>query len=95
MAAGVADRNATVTTALGYADADDVRVFAGALHGVLAVEPRGQGGFGYDAIFVPAGSTLTFAKMSSEQKNVISHRRLAVDALRDDLGLSAPHRLHG
>lgn len=88
MAADVADRSATVTTALGYADETGVRVFAGTIHGSLTTGPRGNGGFGYDSIFVPAGNTLTFAEMSSEQKNAISHRRLAADALREYLGLA-------
>jgi XTP/dITP diphosphohydrolase len=88
MAAGVADRSATVTTALGYADATGVRVFTGTLQGRLTTERRGDGGFGYDSIFAPAGSDRTFAEMSSKQKNAISHRRLAVDALREEFGLS-------
>ncbi|ABW12032.1 non-canonical purine NTP pyrophosphatase, rdgB/HAM1 family [Parafrankia sp. EAN1pec] len=88
MAAGVADRSAAVTTALGYADDTGVRVFTGTVHGILTTEPRGNGGFGYDTVFAPAGATLTFAEMSSEQKNAISHRRLAVDALRKGLGIS-------
>jgi XTP/dITP diphosphohydrolase len=87
MAVPIADRTATVTTALGYADADGVRVFTGTLHGVLTTEQRGQGGFGYDSIFAPDGGNLTFAEMTSDQKNAISHRRLAVDALRQGLGL--------
>jgi non-canonical purine NTP pyrophosphatase (RdgB/HAM1 family) len=87
MAAGVTDRTATVTTALGYADPTGVRVFTGTLQGTLATERRGNSGFGYDSIFVPANGTLTFAEMSSEQKNAISHRRLAVDELRKGLGL--------
>ncbi|OAA20794.1 non-canonical purine NTP pyrophosphatase, RdgB/HAM1 family, partial [Frankia sp. EI5c] len=68
MAAGVADRSATATTALGYADATGVRVFTGTVRGTLTTEPRGSGGFGYDTIFVPAGSALTLAEMSSEEK---------------------------
>jgi non-canonical purine NTP pyrophosphatase (RdgB/HAM1 family) len=88
MAAGVTDRSATVTTALGYADANGVRVFTGILQGTLTTERRGDGGFGYDSIFVPAGSNLTFAEMSSKQKNAISHRRLAVEELRKGLGIS-------
>lgn len=83
MAAGISDRTATVTTALGYADSEGVQVFTGTLHGHLATVPRGQNGFGYDSIFVPEGNTLTFAEMSSEQKNSLSHRRRAVDALRE------------
>jgi len=88
MAAGVNDRSATVTTALGYADANGVGVFTGILQGTLTTERRGDGGFGYDSIFVPAGSDLTFAEMSSKQKNAISHRRLAVEELRKGLGIS-------
>ncbi|MCK9931399.1 non-canonical purine NTP pyrophosphatase [Frankia sp. Mgl5] len=89
MAAGVVDRSAVVTTALGYADAAGVRVVTGTLHGVLTTEPRGSGGFGYDSIFAPAGSALTFAEMPSADKNRVSHRWLAADALRKDLGLPA------
>jgi XTP/dITP diphosphohydrolase len=88
MAAGILDRTATVTTALGYADADGIRIFTGTLSGTLANERRGDGGFGYDSIFVPDGGNLTFAEMSSEHKNSISHRRLAVDELRKGLGLT-------
>jgi XTP/dITP diphosphohydrolase len=86
MAAGVADRSATVTTALGYADAEGVRVFTGTLDGLLATEQRGEGGFGYDSIFAPGDGSLTFAEMTSDQKNAISHRRLAVEALRKEFG---------
>jgi XTP/dITP diphosphohydrolase len=88
MAAGLADRRATVTTALGYADAAGVRVFQGALTGSLALEPRGGSGFGYDAIFVPGRGLRTFAEMTSQQKNQISHRRIAVDVMREELGLA-------
>jgi non-canonical purine NTP pyrophosphatase (RdgB/HAM1 family) len=88
MAAGVSDRSATVTTALGYADEAGVRAFTGTLNGVLTTELRGEGGFGYDPIFLPEGHDRTFAEMSSEEKNEISHRRLAVDELRKGLGLS-------
>jgi non-canonical purine NTP pyrophosphatase (RdgB/HAM1 family) len=87
MAAGVTDRTATVTTALGYADAHGVRVFTGTLPGTLTTERRGEGGFGYDSIFMPQSSDLTFAEMSSDQKNAISHRRLAVEELRKGLGI--------
>lgn len=89
MAANIEDRSATVTTALGYADENGVRVFTGTLSGMLTTQRRGEGGFGYDSIFVPKGSNLTFAEMSSEQKNAISHRRLAVEELRKGLGMSS------
>jgi XTP/dITP diphosphohydrolase len=88
MAAGLADRRATVTTALGYADDAGVRIFQGAVSGSLAAEPRGSNGFGYDAIFVPSSGHRTFAEMTSQEKNQVSHRRLAVQAMRDGLGLT-------
>lgn len=87
MAVGLTDRAATVTTALGYADSTGVQVFTGTLQGVLTAERRGAGGFGYDSIFIPTNSSLTFAEMSSQQKNSISHRRLAVDQLRKALNV--------
>jgi non-canonical purine NTP pyrophosphatase (RdgB/HAM1 family) len=91
MAAGLTDRRATVTTALGYADADadGVQVFTGTVNGILATEPRGTSGFGYDAIFIPDTDPghRTYAQMTSEEKNKISHRRRAVEAMRTGLGL--------
>lgn len=86
MAVDVIDRSATVTTALGYADSAGVQVFTGTLHGTLATKPRGDNGFGYDSIFVPSNSELTFAEMSGDGKNAMSHRKLAVDALRSAIG---------
>ena len=90
MAAGLTDRRAAVSTALGYATADGVRVFQGTVNGTLATEPRGTSGFGYDAIFIPDTDPghRTYAQMTSEEKNKISHRRRAVDEMRSVLGLT-------
>lgn len=82
MASNVTERAATVTTALGFMDGNGVQVFTGSVSGRLATRARGTNGFGYDSIFIPDGSDLTFAEMSPEQKNRVSHRRLAVDAMR-------------
>lgn len=89
MAAGLTDRRATVTVALGYADGSGVRVFEGTVDGVLATAPRGTFGLGYDSIFMPDGDSghRTYAEMTFEEKNKISHRRLAVEAMRKGLGL--------
>ncbi len=90
MAAGLTDRSATVSTALGYATANGVRVFQGTVVGSLAAEPRGTSGFGYDSIFIPDthSSGRTYAQMTSEEKNKISHRRRAVEEMRNALGLA-------
>jgi XTP/dITP diphosphohydrolase len=74
--------------ALGYADAAGRPIFQGAVSGSLAAEPRGSKCFGYDAIFVPGNGHRTFAEMTSQEKNQVSHRRLAVQAMRDGLGLT-------
>ena len=60
----------------------------GRTDGVLAEHPRGTGGFGWDAIFVPDGETRTFAEMSGEEKDRISHRRRAWEKLALKLGPS-------
>jgi len=56
-------------------------VETGALVGVLATEPRGTGGFGYDPALVPAGEQRTCAELSPAEKNAISHRGQAFRAL--------------
>ncbi len=56
-------------------------VSEGAVYGRLIRQPRGTNGFGYDPIFVPDGSELTTAEMSSAAKDAISHRGRALRAL--------------
>ncbi len=51
--------------------------------GILLTAPRGAGGFGYDPLFVPDGTTMTFAEMPPELKNRISHRAKALARLRE------------
>jgi XTP/dITP diphosphohydrolase len=60
-------------------------VFEGFVEGKIVEPPRGSGGFGYDPIFEPKGFNQTFAEMTPESKNQISHRARAVAALREGL----------
>jgi XTP/dITP diphosphohydrolase len=53
----------------------------GAWEGSIAQVPRGAGGFGYDPIFVPAGSERTAAELAPSEKNAVSHRARALRAL--------------
>jgi XTP/dITP diphosphohydrolase len=53
----------------------------GSVEGTIAEEPRGDGGFGYDAVFVPAGERRTFAEMTPAEKAAVSHRGRALRAL--------------
>jgi XTP/dITP diphosphohydrolase len=59
-----------------------VGTFEGAIEGTIVDQPRGAAGFGYDPIFQPAGSVRTFAELSSDEKNQISHRAKAIRFLR-------------
>lgn len=54
--------------------------------GVIAEEPRGEGGFGYDPLFIYEPAGLTFAEMGAEEKNKVSHRGRALKRVRDLLG---------
>jgi len=56
-------------------------LFEGICKGYIADEEKGEGGFGYDPIFIPDGAAASFAQMSLEEKNKYSHRRKAVDKL--------------
>ena len=57
----------------------------GECRGRILEEPRGDNGFGYDPLFVPEGYSETFAQLPADIKNSISHRRRAIDALREKL----------
>jgi len=58
---------------------------SGACEGAIAAAPRGQGGFGYDPIFLVEGvpGNRTMAELSEDQKNVVSHRAKAALAMRE------------
>lgn len=57
----------------------------GECEGLICEEPLGEGGFGYDPIFLDPKSGKTFAQLQSEEKNTFSHRRKALEALRAKL----------
>lgn len=59
--------------------------FEGIVEGNITTERKGEGGFGYDAVFMPEGYDVTFAEMSLEEKNKISHRGRAVVKLKEFL----------
>jgi XTP/dITP diphosphohydrolase len=80
-------RTARFTTVALTAFPDGREVAAiGEVEGVIAAEPRGRGGFGYDPVFVPIeGDGRTFAQMSRAEKHWVSHRGRAFRTLADGL----------
>ena len=76
------DRRARAVCAVAVADGGgEVRVFQGVVRGEISPEPKGEGGFGWDPIFVPEGSELTYAQMG-DAKNEDSHRARAFRQVR-------------
>ena len=57
------------------------KIFEGICKGTIIAQRRGDSGFGYDPVFIPDGSTKTFAEMSMEEKNRFSHRKKAIGKL--------------
>jgi len=91
MLEGVTDRSARFVCMTALASADGhVELFEGEVHGEIAEAPRGEGGFGYDPIFVIAGDGRTMAELSSPEKHRISHRGLAGAKLRARLASGWP-----
>lgn len=78
---GVADRKARFRTVIALIIGGEEICFEGKVEGCITEVPGGTDGFGYDPIFRPDGHTRTFAEMTSEQKNSLSHRRRALDAM--------------
>lgn len=76
----VSQRSAYFLSVICYiSDAHGINLFTGRCEGIIADEPRGTGGFGFDPIFIPLeGDGRTFAEMSLDEKNAISHRSKAL-----------------
>jgi XTP/dITP diphosphohydrolase len=82
----VEDRRARFRCVLAFVDGQDEWIFDGSCEGEIIHEERGEGGFGYDPLFVPEGYTVTFAEMTRLEKNTISHRGRAMKKLKVFLG---------
>ena len=78
---GATNRSARFRTVISLAGLDKLKQFEGVVEGKIIEEKRGTEGFGYDPVFLPESNDLTFAQMSLEMKNEISHRALAFKKL--------------
>ena len=75
---GSRNRTAQFRTVLAFTDQTGTRYFEGRCRGTILSEERGTGGFGYDSIFLPEWSDLSFAELTIEEKNRMSHRARAI-----------------
>lgn len=78
---GQVDRSARFRTVVSLITTGNVQQVEGVVLGRIALQEEGDGGFGYDPIFVPEGYEITFASLSAEEKNAISHRGRAMEKL--------------
>jgi XTP/dITP diphosphohydrolase len=74
---GITNRNARFRTVITLLIGQDEYYFEGRVDGKIIMEKRGEFGFGYDPIFIPADESRTFAEMTLEEKNQFSHRARA------------------
>jgi XTP/dITP diphosphohydrolase len=72
------NRAARFKTVISLIFQNEEYLFEGLCAGSIQYEASGTGGFGYDSVFIPEGSTKTFAEMSMNEKNLFSHRKKAV-----------------
>ena len=75
------NRKAQFHTVISLLMPDGEWLFEGTVKGSIIFQPRGNGGFGYDPLFLPDGFSKTLAEMSMEEKNAISHRAVATQRL--------------
>ncbi|MBI5099048.1 MAG: XTP/dITP diphosphatase [Nitrospirae bacterium] len=84
-------RKARFVCCIAVASGDDVKTFFGYAEGKIGKVPRGKKGFGYDPLFYPEGHSRTFAEMSDEEKNALSHRGKALNKLQEYLKEKGSH----
>ena len=82
---GKDNRNARFRTAIALIQGGEEHLFSGEVHGTITTEPLGNKGFGYDPVFIPEDTSLTFAQLGEDVKNHISHRARAVAKLTEFL----------
>jgi len=79
---GISNRKARFKTVIALKMNSNEYLMEGIVYGTISEEKRGSDGFGYDPVFIPDGYDRTYAEMSLEEKNKMSHRALAVQKLK-------------
>lgn len=76
---GIENRRARFRTVITFIRPNEIHQFEGVAEGSILKERRGNGGFGYDSVFLPDGFQKSMAEMGMEEKNKISHRARAME----------------
>lgn len=80
------DRTAKAVTVIAFIESlEHIEIFLGEIEGTISQQEKGTNGFGWDPIFIPTDSDITFGEMNSDQKNLISMRKLALNKLKSFL----------
>ena len=79
----IKNRNARFKTVIALIINNKLHIFSGIVEGYILDSPKGNNGFGYDPIFCPNGFDKSFAELTLKEKNLISHRSLAMKKLID------------
>lgn len=82
---GIQNRKARFRTVIALIESGEINTFEGVVEGTISTEPKGHEGFGYDPVFIPDGYQKSFAELGLDEKNIISHRAIAVQKLTDYL----------
>lgn len=82
---GYDDREALAEVCFGLYDGEKLHTFEGQMKGTIANQPRGERGFGWDPIFIPAGQQKTWGEMSVEEQKKTSMRGVALKKLEEFL----------
>lgn len=83
---GITDRRARFRTVVTLIMSNQEKQVEGIVNGSIALQEEGDGGFGYDPVFIPEGYENTFATLPANVKNAISHRGRAMEELRKIIG---------
>jgi len=76
------NRQLVAKAAIGFHNGKEVLTFMEEVKGTLATEPRGESGWGWDPVFIPVSMEKTYAELTVEEKNAISHRRVVLESFK-------------
>lgn len=79
------NRKVRLIDTLAYHDGENIHYFTGLVMGTISNDERGDGGWGFDPLFIPDKESQTFGEMDEEKKNSNSHRRKALEAFKSFL----------